>query len=261
MTNAVMTTALWRLDGRHALVTGGTSGIGKAVAEMLAERGATVTIVARNPERLERVVTDWQEQGVTIAAIEADVAQVAGREQVMQTLESRGLGLDILVNNVGGDRYKPFKDYEPQDYEHVFNTNVISAGEMSRLCCDLLSKSGHGCIVNNASVAGVTYVSTSALYSMTKAAMIHLTSHLALEWAKLNIRVNAVAPWLTRTELTGSTLDKPEFMEHVVKRTPMGRIAKVEEVAAAMTFLALDASGYITGQCLTIDGGLTLNSA
>ncbi|MGL4610779.1 MAG: SDR family oxidoreductase [Trueperaceae bacterium] len=253
-----MNGSLWRLDGRHALVTGATSGIGKAVAEMLLERGASVTIVARNAERLQNLATTWQEQGLKVKAIEADVSQEAGREKIMAGL---GNSLDILINNVGGDRYKPFHEYRAADFEHVFNINVISAAEMSRLCRDLLMQSNHACIVNNASVAGVTYVSTSALYSLTKAALIHLTSHLALEWAKLNIRVNAVAPWLTRTELTDKALDNPDFMKRVEERTPMGRIATVEEIAATMVFLALDASAYMTGQCLTVDGGLTLNSA
>jgi tropinone reductase I len=252
-----MNAAMWRLDGRHALVTGATSGIGKAVAEMLLERGASVTIVARNAERLQQLANTWQEQGLNVKAIEADVSQEAGREKIMAGLTS----LDILINNVGGDRYKPFHEYSAADFEHVFNINVISAAEMARLCRDLLMKSKHACIVNNASVAGVTYVSTSALYSVTKAALIHLTRHLALEWSKLNIRVNAVAPWLTRTELTDKALDNPDFMKRVVERTPMGRIANIEEIAATMVFLALDASSYMTGQCLTVDGGLTLNSA
>ncbi len=256
-----MNEALWRLDGRKALVTGGSSGIGKAVAEHLLERGAEVVIVARQGERLEKAVATWRLQGFIVSALQADISSVEGRDYVVQTLEEHGGGLDVLVNNVGGDVRKSFQEYRTEDYQKVFDLNVVSAAEMCRLCYEMLASGNPGCVVNNASVAGQTYVSTSALYAITKATVLHLTRYLAVAWASAGVRVNAVAPWLVETDLTRRALAEADFRAHVADRTPLGRIAEVHEVAAVIAFLTMDAAAYMTGQCLTVDGGLTLNSA
>ena len=248
---------LWRLDGREALVTGGSSGIGKAVAGILLERGAEVTIVGRHQEKLNAVISEWEQAGYSAQALVADVTVEAERRALVEKLDR----LDILINNVAGGAEGDFDSYTAEDYAAVFNANVVSAADLSRRCFELLKAGGHGCIVNNASVAGVSYVSTDILYDVTKAAMIHLARHLAVKWASSGVRVNAVAPWLVRTNLTAEVLEDNDFVAYVEDRTPLGRVGEVDEVAATIAFLCLDAAGYLTGQCVTVDGGLTLNSA
>jgi Tropinone reductase 1 len=154
---------------------------------------------------------------------------------------------------------KPTIGYSIEEYMTIFNTNLFSAYEMSRLAYPLLKTSEQASIVNIGSVAGLLHIRTGSPYGMTKAAMAQMTKNLAAEWASDNIRVNMVAPWYTRTLLSGQRLKDPRYRREVIDCTPLGRIAEPEEVAAPVVFLCLPAASYITGQCLTVDGGFTIN--
>ena len=247
----------WRLDGKRALVTGGSSGIGLATATELAGLGADVVLVARNPAPLEQARADIQSAspGTVVEFITADLTREDDRRRLTESLLDP---VHILVNNSGTNIRKRMDELTLEEYRHVQETNLVSCFEMCRLLHPLLRSSAPSCVVNNASVAGMTHLRTGAPYGMSKAAMIQLTRNLAVEWASEGIRVNAVAPWYINTPLAGQVLSDPDYRRQVLDRTPMGRVGEVEECARAIAFLCMPASSYITGQCLAIDGGFSV---
>jgi Tropinone reductase 1 len=248
----------WNLTGRVALVTGASKGIGAAVAAELLGFGATVVAVARNAADLEAHVAAWREQGHDAHALTADVSRADERQALLQAFSRQWPKLDILVNNVGTNIRKPTAAYSLEEYQHIMATNLESVFGMCQAAYPLL-QAGGGSIVNVASVAGLTHVRTGSPYGMSKAAMVQLGRNLAVEWAPDQIRVNTVAPWYIRTPLVAGVLSNEDFLQAVLARTPQRRIGEPEEVAAAVAFLCLPAAAYITGQCLSVDGGFTAN--
>jgi Tropinone reductase 1 len=247
----------WRLDGARALITGGSSGIGLATAFELASLGASLVLVARNAARLEKARAEISSQspGCRVEIVQADLATVEGRQHVVDQVTAP---LNILVNNSGTNIRKRMTELSLDEYRHVQETNLVSCFEMCRLLHPLLLEGAPSCVVNNASVAGLTHLRTGAPYGMSKAAMIQLTRNLAVEWAREGIRVNAVAPWYIRTPLADQVLADPVYRKEVLDRTPMGRVGETEECARAIAFLCMPASGYITGACLPVDGGFSV---
>jgi Tropinone reductase 1 len=247
----------WRLDGQLALVTGGSAGIGLAIARELLGFGADVLIVARDAAALDRARDDLAEEfpDGDINALVADVADDEQRREVLDWIEDRGDGLNILVNNAGGNRRKAAVDYTEGEWREIFEVNLFSAFELTRYAYPLLTKHAASSVVNVGSVSGLTHVRTGAAYGMAKAALHQLTKNLAVEWAEDGVRVNAVAPWYIRTRRTSESLADPDYLDEVLLRTPMGRAGEPEEVAAAVAFLCLPAAGYVTGECIAVDGG------
>ncbi len=252
-----MTTSRWRLDGQLALVTGASAGIGLAITRELLGFGADVMLVARDADALEAVrdelIEEFPERGVS--AMAADVADDEDRRQILDWVEDHADGLNILVNNAGGNLTKATVDYTEDEWRGIFEINLFSAFELSRYAHPLLTRHAASCIVNVGSVSGVTAVRSGAPYGMTKAALQQLTRNLAVEWAEDGVRVNAVAPWYIRTRRTSGKLANADYYEEVIDRTPMRRIGEPEEVAAAVGFLCLPAASYITGECIAVDGG------
>ncbi|OWY21679.1 KR domain-containing protein [Sphingobacteriales bacterium UPWRP_1] len=251
----------WSLEGKKALVTGGTRGIGKAIAEELLLLGAeAVLIIARKKEEVAETVKEWQREGFTAFGLASDVGNSEHRRLIATWIEDNWQYVDVLVNNVGTNLRKKTIDYTEEEYAFLLQTNLTSVFEMSRLCYPLLKAAPKkpATVVNIASVAGITHLRTGSVYAMCKAAMLQLTRNLAVEWATDGIRVNAVVPWYTNTPLAQQVLDNPQFLAEVLQRTPLGRIAEPHEVAAAVAFLCLPASGYITGQALCADGGFSI---
>lgn len=250
---------LWDLKGKKALITGGTKGIGKAIVSEFLHLGADVFIVARNQEHIDLAINEFSMQQFSVQALAADISKPQDRDKCFKTIEKLWNRLDILVNNAGMNIRKKVHEYNELDYHTILSTNLDSAFYLSQLFYPLLKASGNGSIVNVSSVAGLTHIRTGAVYGMTKAALIQLSRNLAAEWAADNIRVNAVAPWYIQTPLASSVLQNEHYLQEVLSRTPMKRIGKPEEVAAAIAFLCMPASSYISGQCLAIDGGFSTN--
>ncbi len=249
----------WSLSGKTALVTGGTQGIGKAVSEELMRMGAKVFFIARTAVDVKKRLEEWEKNNWKAYGLVADVSTPEGREKTFSAFKSQLDELHILINNVGTNIVKSTIEYTSDELDHIFQTNLISAFEMSRLAYPLLKRSENSSIVNIGSVAGLIHIRTGSLYGMTKAALFQLTRNLAVEWAKDGIRVNMVAPWYTRTLMAGQRLKDPRYRREVLERTPLNRIAEPEEIAAPVVFLCMPAASYITGQCLTVDGGFTIN--
>lgn len=249
----------WHLKGRRALVTGGSAGIGLAVARQLLDLGAHVALVARRQQALEWKVSElaqeYSEQEVYGLAMDMSYVEELGR--IPAWLTTFWDGLDILVNNLGSNVRKTALNFKAGEFQALLDTNLGSCFELSRLCHGLLQTGSSPSVVNVASVAGMTHLRTGAVYAMSKAGMIQLTRNLACEWADVGIRVNAVAPWYTDTPLAAQVLADPGYQQAVLDRTPLGRIADASEVASAVAFLTLPAASYITGHTLTVDGGFT----
>jgi Tropinone reductase 1 len=247
----------WRLDGKTALVSGASAGIGIACARELAGLGADVLMVARDEAALEAACAELAEEfpQCDILSFAANVANHEQRLEVFDWIADLDLPLSILVNNVGGNMTRPALDYTIEEVRELIDLNVLSAFEMCRLAYPQLVEHGNAAIVNIGSVSGITHVRTGAPYGMTKAALTQLSRNLACEWAEDGIRVNTVAPWYIRTQRTEGPLADLDYLDEVLERTPMGRIGEPEEVAGAVAFLCLPASSYITGECVAVDGG------
>ncbi|XVE79530.1 hypothetical protein DITRI_Ditri14bG0066100 [Diplodiscus trichospermus] len=241
-----------------ALVTGGTKGIGYAIVEELAGLGARIHTCSRTETDLNKCLLDWKTKGFQVTGSVCDVSSHAQREKLINSVSSEFAGkLNILINNVGTNVAKPTSEFTAEDFSLIMGTNFESAYNFCQLAYPLLRASGEGSIVFVSSVGGVVPVSSGSIYAATKGAMNQFAKYLACEWAKDNIRVNSVAPWLIKTPLGEPYIEN--CREGIISRTPMERIGEPEEVSSLVGFLCLPAASYMTGQIICIDGGMTVN--
>jgi 2-deoxy-D-gluconate 3-dehydrogenase len=244
----------FRLDGKKALVTGAARGLGQAIADGLAESGATVYGTSRDAESARRISERYG-----TSALPLDITEPAQVLQFADDLVQESGGIDLLVNNAGVNVPKPALELTTEDWDTVFDTNLKGSFFLTTSLARHWVKNGtQGAIVNVASQAGIVGIEERAAYGTSKAGLIHLTKILALEWAPAGIRVNAVAPTFVRTELTASTLSRPDWAAELLSRIPIGRFGEPEDIAGAVAFLLSDAAALITGHTLAIDGGYTI---
>jgi Tropinone reductase 1 len=242
------------------LVTGGTRGIGWAVVEELAALGTAVHTCSRKEAELGERLKEWEAKGFRVTGSVCDVSVREQRESLVRDVANRfGSSLNILVNNVGTNFVKPTSEYSADEYSLIMATNLDSAYHFCQLAHPLLKSSGSGSIVLISSVSGVVGVSSGSIYGMTKGAMNQLAKNLACEWGKDGIRTNSVAPWYTKTSLVKTVLANQEFTDSIIHRTPLRRVAEPEEVSSLVAFLCMPGSSYITGQTISVDGGMTVN--
>lgn len=249
----------WQLTNKTALVTGGTKGIGLAIVHELAQLGATVYFVARNPSNVTETEANFSKQGLKTIGIVADVSTKEGRNSIIKSLDKNGATPSIFVNNVGTNIRKATVDYTEEEYTKIVDTNLHSAFWLAKAMHPYLKQHEHSAVVFVSSVAGLVHLKTGSVYGMTKGAMNQLTKNLAAEWAINGIRVNAVAPWYIATPLAKQVLQNKAYKSEVISRTPAKRVGEPHEVATAVAFLAMPASSYITGQTIAVDGGFTIN--
>ena len=253
----------WRLDGRVALVTGSSKGIGFETAREFVELGATVIINGRRADELEEAASLLRPLAVKtdVTTIVADISTEAGRAEVIAHVERAHGRLDCLVNNAGTNVRAPALEASDADYARIMALNLDAVYHLTRGLHPLMSKSDRPTIVNVTSAAGVQSTGSGAAYAMSKAAVVQLTKTLACEWAP-KFRVNAIAPWVTWTPLLRDAVDgnphQRESLARAERATPLGRAAQPDEMAAAIAFMALPASSYVTGQTLSVDGGLLI---
>jgi NAD(P)-dependent dehydrogenase (short-subunit alcohol dehydrogenase family) len=244
---------LWRLDGRVALVTGASSGLGARFARVLQQAGAEVLATARRPDRLDELA---RECGGRIEVMPGDITDASHREALTGRLEAGGR-LDVLVNNAGICDEGPIEQQSLAELRQVIEVNLVSVLDMCRLTAHLLLAAPAASVINVASMYGIVASrGPMAGYNATKGAVVNLTRQLAAQWGERGVRVNALAPGYFPTEMTGQLADA-SFARFIRERTLLARTPDLPEIDGPLLFLATAASSYMTGQVLVIDGGWT----
>jgi NAD(P)-dependent dehydrogenase (short-subunit alcohol dehydrogenase family) len=250
---------IFDLSGKTAIVTGGNQGIGFAIARGLASAGATVVIANRRGAEGQSAAESLQKEGFSAVAIPTDVSDMSSVAQMVSRVMNDFGKIDILVNNAGIIVRKPAEEISEQEWDRIMDTNLKGMF----FCCQLVGRemlrNKGGKIINTSSVIATKAQPLRSVYAISKAGVSHLTRALALEWSKHNINVNAIAPGVTVTPLNQKYFEEhPQELEEFARATPKGRVAYPEDYAGAAIFLASDASDYITGQTLMVDGGMSI---
>jgi 7-alpha-hydroxysteroid dehydrogenase len=246
---------LFSLEGRAAIVTGAGRGIGAAIARALAEVGADVVLGARTAAQLEEVAAEIRGLGRRAVVVPGSLAERAGMQQLVERALAELGRVDVVVNNVGGSFPGPFLGTAESAFDEAFRWNVTTAFNLTQLAVPAMLRSGGGSVINIASSTGRFHDRGFIAYGTAKAALCHFTQNLAMDLAP-RIRVNAIAPGAIETDALGLVLRNEELAKKMVEGTPLRRIGRVDDVAAAAVYLASPASSYVTGRVLDVDGGI-----
>jgi NAD(P)-dependent dehydrogenase (short-subunit alcohol dehydrogenase family) len=253
--------SLFDLTGKTAFVTGASRGIGRAIAVAFADFGADVALVARSADGLAETAEAVEAVGRKAFVIPADVTDYDAVADAAAAAIDRLGSVDIVVNNAGGSNFMvPFRDLRLSGWDKLMQLNLSSAVYVCHAFAGHLLDRGKGSVINVASVAGLAASPLITPYGAAKAGLISLTKTLAVEWASSGVRVNALCPGWTATELNRTLWEDPVAGPATIATTPMGRWASAEEMAGPAVFLASDASSYLTGQALVVDGGQTASA-
>ena len=250
----------FRLDDRVALVTGGNRGLGREIALALAEAGASVALTSRDQARADQAAREIEESPATSAKVRGYACEVSDHEQTGQVVEqvvSDLGGLHILVNNAGINIRGPIDALAPEEFQRVIDTNLNGVWNMCRAAAGHLKAQRYGRVINVGSTLSVIALPERTPYAASKGAVWQLTKVLALEWAQFGITVNAMLPGPFSTEMNLSLEQDPEKYREFIARIPLGRWGDLDEIGGLAVFLASDASSYVTGAGMTVDGGWT----
>ncbi|HEY9285848.1 MAG TPA: glucose 1-dehydrogenase [Pyrinomonadaceae bacterium] len=243
------------LDGKVAVVVGGTSGIGRAIAHGLAAAGADVVPTSRREEQVDAAAREIEAIGRSSLRVASDVSDRASLQRVLdETVRALGK-VDILVNSAGKTKRAPTLDFAEEDWADIIETNLTGTLRACQVFGRHMLEREYGRIINIASLSTFVALYEVAAYSASKAAVASLTKSLAVEWSPRGVNVNAIAPGVFRTALNQKLLDETERGREFLTRTPMKRFGRVEELAGAAVFLASDAASFVTGEILAVDGG------
>lgn len=241
--------------GCRVLVTGASRGIGAHLALGFAQAGADLILTARDAAALEPVAQEARAQGVTVDCLSLDQRDVTA---VRAGLSDIGR-IDVLVNNAGVEDVRPSLEVDEALWDKILDTNLKGAFFVAQAAAAQMRTQGGGAIINLASLTSFVGVPTATPYGASKSGILGITRALAAEWADLGVRVNAIAPGYFRTEMTNVFYEDDAWVETMLGRIPMGRLGNLDDLVGAVLFLASDASAYVTGQCLAIDGGILAN--
>ena len=249
----------FRLDGRIAIVTGASSGLGERFARVLHAVGANVVVTARRADRLQHLADELNAQRVGALVVAADIAEQADRERIVATAIDTFGRVDVLVNNAGVGGKVAIEDEPLELFRRAMEINVTAVWHLAKLCAPSMIEHGRGSIVNIASMLG--HVASApvkqAHYSASKGAVVNLTRELAVQWARKGIRVNALCPGWFPSEMTDGMDTDPSSRQFVQQNTPIPRMGEAHELDGALLLLASPAGSFITGQSLIVDGGWT----
>ena len=250
-----MSYSLLELTGKVAVVVGGTSGIGRAIAHGLAEAGAAVVPTSRRMEQVEAAAGEIEERGRRTLRIASDVSDRASLQHVLDECVKSFGKVDILVNSAGRTKRAPTLEFDEADWNDIMDTNVNGTLRACQIFGRHMLEREYGRIINIASLSTYVALYEVAAYAASKAAVGSLTKSLAIEWAARGVCVNAIAPGVFLTALNQKLLNETARGQEFLTRTPMKRFGKVEELAGAAVFLASDAASFVTGEIITVDGG------
>jgi NAD(P)-dependent dehydrogenase (short-subunit alcohol dehydrogenase family) len=246
---------LFSLEGKVAVVTGGTSGIGRALSLGLADAGADVIATARRKEQVDDTASEIETRGRKTLRMASDVGDRGTLETLLAAVLERFNKVDILVNCAGMIKRTPTLDLPEAEWTNILNTNLTGTLRACQVFGRHMLERGYGRIINIASLNSFVALSEVAAYAASKAGVASLTRSLAVEWSKKGVTVNAVAPGVFRTDLNAQLLDSTPRGQELLMRTPMGRFGKTEELVGAVVYLASDSASFVTGQILVVDGG------
>lgn len=247
----------FQLDGKRALITGSSQGIGFALARGLAGMGAEIVLNGRDAGKLEDAAKTLEGEGATVHRLAFDVTDAAAVANAIDGFEAETGPIDILVNNAGMQHRTPLEDFPPDAFERLMKTNVTSVFLVGQAVARHMIKRGQGKIVNIASVQTALARPGIAPYTASKGAVANLTKGMATDWAKYGLQCNAIAPGYFETPLNAALVADPEFTAWLEKRTPAGRWGRVEELVGACVFLCGAGSSFVNGHTLFVDGGIT----
>jgi NAD(P)-dependent dehydrogenase (short-subunit alcohol dehydrogenase family) len=242
------------VTGRVVVVTGGTTGIGRALTEGFAEAGADVVATSRRPEEVEATAAEVERRGRKTLRLRSDVTKTETLEHAREEVLRAFGRVDVLVNCAGVTRRKATMDMDEAEFQSILDTNFMGTLRACRVFGAPMLERGQGRIINIASISTFVALYEVAAYSASKAAVASLTKSLALEWGPRGVNVNAIAPGVFPTALNRALLDSPRGQEFL-QRTPLKRFGRVEELQGAAVFLASDAASYVNGEVLVVDGG------
>ena len=248
---------LFSLAGRRALVTGSSQGIGFALAKGLAAAGAEIVLNGRDEAKLTKAARALEEAGAIVHLLAFDVTDHEGVRAAIDRFEEETGAIDILVNNAGMQHRTPLEDFPAEAFEKLLQTNIASVFHVGQAVARHMIKRGAGKVINIASVQTALARPGIAPYTATKGAVGNLTKGMATDWAKHGLQCNAIAPGYFDTPLNAALVADPEFSGWLEKRTPAGRWGQVEELVGACVFLSSDASSFVNGHTLYVDGGIT----
>jgi dehydrogenase/reductase SDR family protein 4 len=253
-----MNLSMFSCEGKVALITGGSRGIGRASALALADAGANVVVSSRKIADLEPVAEEIRAKGVKSMAIAAHNAKTEDSRMLIEKVKKEFGRIDILLNNAGTNPYYgPLMSQDEKTYDITMNVNLKGILFLSQIAANVMKEQGGGSIINTSSIGGLR-AGDIGTYCVSKAAVIMLTQVMAKEWGQFNIRVNTIAPGIIKTRLSEALWKDPEVNDRAVSQIAMMRLGEPEEIAGAVVFLASPAASYITGETLVIDGGRLL---
>ena len=251
--------SLFSLEGKVALITGSTKGIGKAIAHRMAEQGAKVVISSRNQDACEEVAAELRGQELEAIGVACNINYQEQLENLAKTASSEFGTVDILVCNAAlNPFFGPSQEIPDEAFDKVMHANIGSVHRLCKLVIPGMAEVGGGAVIIVSSIGGLKGTDALGAYSISKAADMQIARNLAVEWGPKNVRVNCIAPGLVRTDFARALWENPEIYEATVSKYPLRRIGEPDEIAGAAVLLASDAGSFTTGQTIVIDGGGTI---